>query len=106
LAQFARDLVRGATQRTLPNGQRLRDFRESALPSLEQDLFSTAPVYKAVELAKLTDSFQQMDEDLSSDTAAVMKVLNFRKPAEVAKALIEGTKLDDIEVRKQLWAGG
>ena len=106
LAQFARDLVRGASQRPLPNGQRLREYRESALPSLEQNLFSNAPIYKALEIAKLTNSFQQMDEDLSSDTAEVMKVLNFRKPAEVAKELIEGTKLDDVEVRKQLWAGG
>ncbi len=106
LAQFARDLVRGASQRSLPNGQRLREYRESALPSLEQNLFSNAPIYKALETAKLTDSFQQMDEDLSSDTAEVMKVLNFRKPAEVAKELIEGTRLDDVEVRKQLWAGG
>ena len=106
LAQFARDLVRGTAQRSLPNGERLREYRDSALPSLEQNLFSTAPIYKSLEMAKLTDSFQQMDEDLSSDTAAVMKVLNFREPAKVAKELIVGTKLDDVKVRKQLWAGG
>src|SRR2546426_1052228 len=39
LAGFARILVRAAEERPKPNGDRLREYRDSALPSLEQDLF-------------------------------------------------------------------
>ena len=106
LAHFARDLVRGAQQRTVPNDQRLREFRESALPSLEQNLFSTAPIYKTVEIVKLTDSLQQMQQHLGADNAAVKKLLNGRSPEEVAKATVDGTKLQEVAVRKQLWEGG
>src|ERR1700687_4634715 len=40
----ARTLVRAAVEKSKPNGERLREYRESGLPSLEQELFSTAPV--------------------------------------------------------------
>ena len=49
LADIARILVRAAEERPKPNGDRLREYRDSALPSLEQDLFSTAPIYKSLE---------------------------------------------------------
>ena len=53
LAGFARILVRAAAEKPKPNGERLREYRESALPSLEQQLFSTAPIYKDLETAAL-----------------------------------------------------
>nr|MBA3912753.1 S46 family peptidase [Terriglobales bacterium] len=93
-------------QRQKPNDQRLREFRESALSSLEQRLFSTAPIYKNLETVKLTTSLTQMNDDLSSDTSAAGLVMEGRDPAVVAKELINGTKLDDVNVRKQLWEGG
>ncbi len=34
-----------------------------ALPSLEQQLFSTAPVYKSLDTALLTDSLAEMQDD-------------------------------------------
>jgi hypothetical protein len=49
LPGIARTLVRAADEKAKPNGGRLREFRDSALPSLEQDLFSIAPVYKALD---------------------------------------------------------
>jgi hypothetical protein len=106
LARIARDLVRVAAEKTKPNDQRLREYRDSNLASLEQRLFSTAPIYKALEVATLTDSLTQMDEELSSDTESVMKVLNFKTGQEVAEELIDGTKLQDVAVRKQLYEGG
>ena len=38
LAQYARNLVRAAEEKPKPNGDRLREYRDSALPSLEQEL--------------------------------------------------------------------
>jgi hypothetical protein len=106
LAKIARDLVRLADEKAKPNSQRLREYRDSNLPSLEQRLFSTAPIYKSLEVAKLTDSLAQVDVDISSDTEVGMKVLNFHPPWEVAEELIDYTKLQDVAVRRQLYEGG
>jgi len=106
LARYARFLVRGASERQKPNGERLREFRESALPSLEQNLFSTAPIYKSLETAELTDSFSELQEKMGADNDAVKKLLNGKSPEEAAKEIVANTKLDDPAVRKQLWEGG
>jgi hypothetical protein len=106
LPQIARVLVRSAEERTKPNSDRLREFRDSALPSLEQQLFSPAPVYKSISTVLLADSLAEMQDALGKDNADVQKVLNGKTPADAAKELIAGTKLDDVGVRKQLYEGG
>jgi len=105
LPGFARILVRAGVEKAKPNGERLREYRESALPSLEQQLFSTAPVYKDLETVMLADGLRQMQHDLPTDPA-LTQILNGRDPAEVAKTVIDGTKLDDVAVRKQLYEAG
>ena len=105
LAGFARVLVRVAQEKTKPNGERLREYRDSALPSLEQDLFSTAPIYPSLEKVLLTDSLAEMSENMPGNPL-VKRVLNGQTPAQLAANLISGTKLQDIAVRKQLYEGG
>jgi hypothetical protein len=106
LPQIARVLVRSAEEKTKPNADRLREFRDSALPSLEQQLFSTAPVYKSLDAVLLADSLAEMQDVLGKDNADVQGVLKGRTPADAAKEIIAGTKIDDIAVRKQLYEGG
>jgi hypothetical protein len=106
LAWDARYLVRAAEERPKPNGDRLREFRDSALPSLEQELFSTAPIYKKLETVTLALALAQMQEALGAEDPAVKAALNGKSPEEAAKALIEGTKLEDVALRKQLYEGG
>jgi len=106
LAQFARTLVRAADEKPKPNPDRMREFRDSALPSLEQQLFSTEPIYKNLETALLSDGLSEMQDSLGKDNPEVQKVLQGKSPAEVAKDLIANTKLDDVAVRKQLYEGG
>ena len=105
LAGIARILVRAAVEKPKPNGERLREYRESALPSVEQQLFSTAPIYKDLETVILAESLRQMYADLGNDPA-VAAILKSRGPGPAAKALIEGTKLEDVALRKQLYEGG
>jgi hypothetical protein len=105
LAGIARAIVRAAEERPKPNGERLREYRDSALASLEQDLFSSTPIYKSLDKALLTDSLAEMKEKLPNNPL-VARVLNGKSPAEVAANLIDNTKLDDIAVRKQLYEGG
>ena len=56
LARYARTLVRVTADKQKPNPQRLREYSEARLPSLEQQLFSTAPVYRTLDVATLTES--------------------------------------------------
>ena len=106
LAFTARTLVRAAEEKPKPNGDRLREFRDSNLPSLEQGLFSPAPIYKSLETVNLAVGFSQMRRALGPDDAAVEVALDGKTPEEAAKAFIAGTKLDDAAVRKQLYQGG
>ncbi|PYU27747.1 MAG: serine protease [Acidobacteria bacterium] len=105
LASFARILVRAAEERPKPNGDRLREYRDSALPSLEQDLFSSAPIYKSLERTELADSLAEMKEKMLDNTV-VNRVLAGKTPADLAQYLIDNTKLEDVAVRKQLYEGG
>jgi Peptidase S46 len=106
LARYARDIVRAAEQKQKPSNQRIRGFQDSALPTLEQRLFSTAPTYKALEQALLAESLAEMQDVLGADNADVKKALAGKTAEERAKELIDGTKLDDVAVRKQLYEGG
>jgi len=92
----ARTLVRYAAESGKPNGERLKEFTDSRLPQLKAQMLSNAPVYKELEIAKLTWSLTKIREDLSPDHPIVKKMLGVRSPAEVAKALITGTKLDEL----------
>ena len=106
LPQIARILVRAAAEKPKPNQERMREFRDSALPSLEQQLFSTEPTYKSLETVMLGESLEEMQDALGKDNPDVQKVLQGKIPADAAKDLIENTKLEDVAVRKQLYEGG
>ncbi len=106
LPQLARTLVRAAEEKPKPNADRFREFRDSALPSLEQQLFSTEPIYKNLEIVLLTDALTEMQQSLGNDNPDIQKVLQGKSPTEAAKQLIENTKLNDVAVRKQLYDGG
>lgn len=106
LANFARWIVRATEEKTKPSDVRLREYRDSALSSLEQELFSTAPIYKSLETLTLADSLAQMRDALGADNPDVQKALNGKSPEEAAKDLIANSKLDEVAVRKQLYEGG
>ncbi len=103
---LANQLLLMATEDQKPSGERLREFRDSARESLEQDLFSPAPIYEDLEIAKLADSLSQFAEDRGGDDPLVVKVLAGQSPQERAATLIQGSQLSSVEVRKKLAAGG
>ena len=106
LPQIARALVRVAVEKTKPNQDRLREYRDSALPSFEQQLFSTEPIYKNLDQILLADSLAEMQDALGKNHPDVQKVLNGRTPEDAAKDMIANTKLDDVAFRKQLYTAG
>jgi hypothetical protein len=103
---YARTLVRAAAERTKPNAERLREFTESALPSVEQELMGDSPVYPDFETVTLTFSLEKMREILGADNPKVHEVLGQEAPDAMAKRLIKATTLGDVAVRKALWEGG
>jgi hypothetical protein len=106
LANIARHLVRVAEEKTKPNGERLREYRDSALPSLEPQLFSSAPIYKSLETVLLAENIQEAEDALGANDPAVQKMLAGKTPEKAAKDLIDGTKLEDVSARKQLYEDG
>lgn len=103
---FARSLVRGAAERVKPNGERLREFTESALPAAEQRLFTTAPITPDYERTKLAWSLTKLREYLGTDDPNVRQLFAKESPEKLAERLVRDTKLGDVAVRKALWSGG
>jgi Peptidase S46 len=89
-----------------PDVERLEGFHEAQLESLRFNLFSPAPIYTGMEIARMTASLDQGLQELGPDDPFVKIVLNGRSPKDVATEVISGTKLADPEVRKKLVEGG
>jgi Peptidase S46 len=106
LLPMARFLTRAAVERAKPNSERLREYSDAALPQLTQALFSTAPIYPEFEILQLTHRFTKLREKLGPDDPFVKKVLGRQSPAELAEALVNGTRLADLAYRTRLWEGG
>jgi hypothetical protein len=104
LFNIARTILRAAEEKPKPNGERLREYRDSNLESLELRLFSEEPIYNDFEQAKLTDSLAWLVKQLGYSNPVVQKALAGRSPQERAAELVVGTKLKDVSLRKKLYA--
>jgi hypothetical protein len=100
----ARTLLRAATERTKPNGERLREYRDSAKTELELALFSEEPVYKDFEVLKLKNFLEFAAMELGANDPSVQAALGGQAPGVRANELVMGTKMDDLAYRKKLYA--
>jgi Peptidase S46 len=105
LFDTARDLVRMAEESAKPNAQRLPEYTDANRESLEQNLYSPAPIYDDFEKMKLADGFALMRDEMGADNEIVKRVLQGKTPEARAEELVSGTKLKDVETRKKI-AGG
>jgi hypothetical protein len=106
LFTIARGLVRAADERQKPSEERLREYRDTALQSLEQRLLSPAPIYPDYERLNLAWSLTKLREELGADDPLVRAALGNESPADLARRLVENTRLADLDVRRALWEGG
>jgi hypothetical protein len=101
---YARTLVRLAAESTKPNAQRLPEFTEARRASVEQALYSTAPIHEDFEKLKLADSLGFMVELLGADNPLVKQILNVLSPearaAELLKVQSKG------QYRREMVKGG
>ena len=102
---YARDLVRGAQEKSKPNPERLPEFTDSRLPLLEKEMLDSKPVYPALERLELEFWLSKIREYLTADAPETKAFLGADSPENLAAALSAST-LGDAAVRKSLWDGG
>ncbi len=106
LASMAATIVQYVAEIKKPDADRLPGFHDSQLDSLRFQLFSPAPIYKDMEIARMTGALQLDLSELGPNDPFLKTVLNGRTPKQAATELINGTKLEDAALRKQLIEGG
>ena len=104
LCGIARNVLRLPEELKKPSDKRLREYRDSALPSLEQEMYSTAPITNSLEIANLAENFRFMVGQLGAENALVKKVLDGKTPEKAAAMYVDSSKLKDVAERKRLAA--
>jgi hypothetical protein len=99
----ARRLVRGATERAKPDGQRLPEFSDSRMKSLERSLLAQAPVHPALEQLEIEFWLNKTREYLGPDSPAVKALFGKRSAAEIALDVVSYSQLADAAARRKLW---
>ena len=102
----ARWLVRAADELRKPDGERLHEYTEAALPEMKQKLFSAAPVHDDFETEALRFALTKLRETFGADDPLVRKIFGKKSADDVARELVSGSRLRDLAVRRQLWEGG
>jgi len=64
LFRIARNVLRLPVEKAKPNGQRLKEYTDAALPSLELRMYSPAPIADGVEIAVLANYLRFLEEQL------------------------------------------
>jgi hypothetical protein len=104
LFAMARSVSRLAEERGKPNDQRMREYRDSALPGVEASLFAEIPIVDSMEVAVLTNYLEALRQSLGAGDPTVKAALNGKTPAAAAKEYVSTSKLKDIAERKRLAA--
>ena len=106
LAGLAITLVTYVAEIRKPDGERLEGFHDSQLESLKLRLFSPAPIYPEMEIARMTSALEADVRELGPNDAWIKAVLDGRTPKDAANQTISGTKVGDAAFRKSLAEGG
>jgi hypothetical protein len=106
LLGIAGDIVRYVDEKEKPNDVRLEEFRDSNLESLENELYSPAPIYDDLDEVMLADRLKEAQAELAPAHPFTKAVLGGRTPEQAAHEAVSGTKLKDVAARKALVEGG
>ena len=101
---IARRIYRYATERQKPNGERLREYSEAGLASLEESIFSAAPLTESLETAVLAEYLRFGAQVLGLNNPVMASLLAGRTPEQAASEAIANTKLFSVDERKRLAA--
>lgn len=101
---WARHLYRLAEERPKPNAERLREYSDAALPSLELRLTAQTPVTPELEALMLEKWFELLESELGAQHPVVRQILGGKSAAEAARGYVFSSKLADAAERKRLLA--
>jgi len=102
LFSIARSVVRYAEQSAKPNDQRLREYQDAGKASLEQEMYSAAPLNNALEELVLAEELRFLQKELGADDPSVQAILGGQSPEHAAHHYVSNTKIQDVEERKRL----
>jgi hypothetical protein len=106
LYSMAGILVELPAEAGLPASERLDAYRPSAVPRLKLRVTADEPFYKDLEIVQIASLWQQAHDTLGANHPYVRRVLGGKSPLDAARAVVEGTKLDQLSERKRLLDGG
>ena len=103
---IAQELVLMASEGEKPSEERFKEYRDSGRESLEHQLFSPAPLYDDLEIARLATQLTLFVEERGGDDPLVEIALAGKSPHDRAAELISGSQLNKVEYRRELAKGG
>jgi hypothetical protein len=106
LFSFALLLVQYSAEIKKPDGERLPQFHDANMQSLQFQLLSPAPITTDTEKLFMKTALNLGEEKLGKDDAYVQAILQGGPVDATVDSLIDGTKLGDVAARKALMDGG
>jgi hypothetical protein len=106
LFTIALQIVQYVTEIKKPDGERLPQYHEAGLESLNQQMMSPAKIYPATEKLYMTTALKLGQEKLGKDDAYLQAILQGSDVDKTVNELVDGTKLADVAFRKSLIDGG
>lgn len=106
LVDKALTIVQLTTELNKPNEDRLEEYRDSNLESLEWDLYSPAPIYVDKEIALFRAALEFIRSALGSEDDLIQRILAGKSESELPEYLFQNTALLDPEYRRSLVAEG
>lgn len=99
-------IVQMVADKKKPNEERLKEYRDSALESLELQLYSSAPIYNGVETVLLAIAIKNAEKELGKNNELIRIFSGDKNISEIIKDAVNNTRIYDVNVRKELVAKG
>ncbi len=106
LFTVALQIVQYVAEIKRPDGDRLPGFHDAQLESLRFRMLSPARIYPATEKLYMTTALTLAQEKLGTQDAYVQAIVQGGDVGRTVDTLVDGTKLSDPAVRKELIDGG
>ena len=92
LFRAAGEIVELANEQSLPNAERLSEYRASRIPRIVHRLSADEPYYKDLEVVRVAEKWQEAVDVLGKDDPFVVRVLGNKTPLEAARLAVEGSQ--------------
>lgn len=106
LLNLAGGIVRLQTQGALPDSMRLPQYRGERINDIRNQILAEIPVDKEMEKLLLASQLTAAKKELAANDPFLRIVLAGRSPEVAAEALIDQTRLADVQTRSALVEGG